>query len=81
VAALNGATNRGAVLSVIGQRIDDVVVLTTQLKQRFDHLIETAAHEQRAAVQTIGQDPVGVAAQSLVSELERAKHLIEGLQS
>jgi hypothetical protein len=81
VATLDGATNRGAVLSVIGQRLDDVVLLTTQLRQRFDHLIETAGHEQRAAVQTIGQDPVGVAAQSLVSELERAKQLMEGLQS
>jgi hypothetical protein len=81
VATLSGATNRGAALSVIGQRLDDVVVLTTQLKQRFDHLIDVAAHEQRAAVQTIGQDPVGVAAQSLISELERAKELIEGLQS
>jgi hypothetical protein len=81
VGTLDGATNRGAILSVIGQRLDEVVALTTQLKQRFDHLLETAGHEQRAAVQTIGQDPVGVAAQSLVSELDRAKQLIEGLQS
>lgn len=80
VATLEGSPTRGILLTVIGQRVDPVVTLCSQLRDRYDELVRTAKHEQDVNIQAIGLDPVGEAARSLVTELERATSLVDGVQ-
>jgi hypothetical protein len=80
IAALDGTRQRGALLSVLGKRLDGVIALVDHVREQFDELLRNAAHELRVNSQAIGSDPIGDAATSLVNEFERARQLIKDLQ-
>jgi hypothetical protein len=68
------------VLTVIGRRLDGTIALADQVRDRFDELLRTAAHELQVNTQAIGSDPVGDAVSTLVAEFDRAAKLLEALQ-
>jgi hypothetical protein len=80
VAALDDPRKRGPVLTVIGKRLDGTIALADQVRDRFDELLRTAAHELQVNTHAIGSDPVGDAVSTLVAEFDRAAKLLEALQ-
>jgi hypothetical protein len=80
LSTLDDPRKRGAVLTVIGKRLDGTIALADQVRDRFDELLRTAAHELQVNTQAIGPDPVGDAVSTLVAEFDRAAKLLEALQ-